>query len=278
MLGPIQEKRFSAPSALGPPPVARLLLSDGEDLHTRWRPHFASYIPRYLVDLLWATYGLAGFVLQRWTERATNDAETWTWLAPAFFLVCAALHAFFSYRQEVWTGVAWAIGWASAAAAIIVLALMERLPISPSPMTVLLGAAATVLLLARTELSRLRRHHFLTNRRLIVRHGIASLTERTLEIDRVQSVRGVQGPLGQVANYGTLHLSLVVPARRKPGDPQPSETLDGVPRWDEVKHRIELLLEERRLPPKERQKRIEERRLRDSMRALADWAHPQNPR
>jgi membrane protein YdbS with pleckstrin-like domain len=242
--------------------VARLLLADGEDLLAQFRPHPASRLVAFLSGLLYAGYGLAGWWLGR-----TLGWEGWAWVA---VLLGCVVHAWAAHRFRA-AGVAAGVVGALGSGAWGSLALAGRWPLEAGLPALGLGTALAVLALGSVEFRRRRRVTYVTSRRIVLRGGVGRLTEVAHPLDRVVGVRAAQPPLGQVFGFATLVVGLEAKGRSK-GAPSPAERLEGVPDWEVVKHRLEAALEERRLSPKERARRAEERRLRESMKALAGWS------
>ncbi len=245
--------------------MGSILLGDGEDLLARFRPHPASYLGRYLLDAIWLAYGFVA-----WGFHRANPAYDWTSLA-AFVALCLGHVAVLRLLKR--GGAARPIVWGLAALGLMIAIPLGYhlrdawIPLYPPA----LGVLATALGVAATEFDRLRRIHHLTSRRILLRTGIGRLTERSVDFDRIETVQSSQGALGQM--FGYAHLGLVYHARgkKREGKSMTTEELVGVPNWQVVKHQIETALAEQQLPAKERQKRVEERRLRESMRVLAQW-------
>lgn len=252
--------------------MARFLLGEGEDLLARFRPHPMSYLPRYLHALTWILYGVFAWWIREW---GVGRGSEFAFQAGAFwFAFLALLHAVGArvtkHTRVFHRSVAWAIVGVLAGIAVASgfwpTAAFSRFH------AIALGTLTGIIEFALAESERGRRVHHLTNRRLVMRGGVGRVSERTLNLERVETVHGSQGALGQMFGFGTVTLTLESRGRRKEGVPAPTEDLHGVPHWEVVKHSIELALDEQDLSSKERQKRSEERRLKESMRALARWA------
>jgi len=60
-------------------------------------------------------------------------------------------------------------------------------------------------------LKRLDSEYTVTNRRVIVRRGIANRNERSASIDRIQNVNTKQGFYGRILNFGDLEFDTAGP-------------------------------------------------------------------
>jgi len=255
--------------------VSPFLVAEGEDLLAEVRPHPASYAGRYLADLAWLALG--GLAI--WVQLKAHGQE-WTGLAA--FATFAVLHGAGAKMLKA-PGLRFGIIIAMVATALDVWISASKAMtgrqtlLDPVAALIALAAAAAFLSFARTEFARTRRTVYVTNRRVVVRKGLAHIQERSIELERVESVRATQGPWAQLFKYGTIVLTLESKGRQKAGALAPYESLSGIPKWEEVKHRIEAALEERNLSPKERSRRAEERRVKDSMRALSGWTGATRP-
>ncbi|MBI2077334.1 MAG: PH domain-containing protein [Euryarchaeota archaeon] len=122
------------------------------------------------------------------------------------------------------------------------------------------------------ELDRINRVHYLTTERLVLRGGVGNRRERTVQLRRIQEVRSEYGFLGQGLDYGTLTLVMNRIVRGKEAQVfEEREVLPGIGRLTEVKHHVEQLVEETKMPQKDRRRRVDERRVKESMRVLARW-------
>lgn len=239
-------------------------MGEGEDLLAQFHPHRGSYLGRYAADAVWIVYGVIA-----WSVAKRTADSGWLGLL-TLALLAIPMAALPRVRKE---GVdVLALVWGGAAVVLIV-SFWKRTPPVELPILALgLGIAAGLVGLLRTELSRQRHLTAVTNRRILLRGGLGRMVERTIELDRIDSVRAVQNGSGQMFHYADLVLTLEGRSRAKAGAVAPHETIHGVPDWQRVKHRLESVMEERRLTPKQREKAAEERRLKDSMHALAGWA------
>jgi uncharacterized membrane protein YdbT with pleckstrin-like domain len=83
----------------------------------------------------------------------------------------------------------------------IVIGLVADVPLTPFlAVTVIL----VVLVILLAWLRRLDTHYTVTDRRLIVRHGILNRNERSASLERIQNVNTGQGLLGRVLNFGDV--------------------------------------------------------------------------
>lgn len=248
--------------------MARLLLSEGEDLVAEFRPHPATYLSQYGLSLAWISFGLLAF----WLASGNAKLPDFPADALVYFAFMGLLYGgiqVWSRRREAWFSLA--LG-----ATALLLALLFWWKVLPTTVpsdlyAVSLGVLGTSVLLIAHEVDRNLRQRFLTNRRLVVRGGVGRRHEHTIPLERVEAVRGVQSTFGQLFGYGTLLLVLGTKTRKKTGDMEDVEPLEGVPHYDVTKHRLEELTREVRLPTKERQRSAEERHLKESMRQLASW-------
>lgn len=254
--------------------MSPFLAADGEDVLAEIRPHPASFAARYLADLAWLALGWLAAWVQVEAVKQAGASATWTGLAA--FATFAVLHAVGAKILKA-PGLRFGVGVALVATGALVATQWSLIRLDRMALLVILIIAATFFSFIRTEFDRVRRTLFVTSRRIVLRKGLGRVQERAIDLDHVQSVRAVQGTWGQLFRYGTIVLTLHAKGRTKPGMLAPAETLHGIPKWNEVKYRLEAVLEERTLPPKERVRHAEERRLKDSMRALAGWAGTQNP-
>lgn len=220
-------------------------------------------------DLLWIGYG----VLAWWVALRVPGGDA---LGLAVFALLALAHggAVYMVGRSGWVR---AFVWAAAALLVMASLFVGELGAARPwiAATWPLGVGATLLSVVATEFDRVRRVHDLTSNRLVVRTGVGRLFEESIPLDHVQAVQASQGTLGQLFRFAQLHLTLTErrQVRKKKGEPHeaPKVILKGVPRWEEVKHHIDVALQEQRFPAKQREKRIEERRLRETMGALATW-------
>lgn len=248
--------------------MARLLLFENEELVAQMRPHPLSYMRRYAATLLWLLPGIVGALV----------AETWeagkpvSWGLAAFAVLTAAVILFNTRVRRLPS----AFGWFGVAAgvALILLDLANLLTLQVPGFTVplALGAGLFTLRLIWWELERLARLHFLTTERLVVRAGVGSRKERALPLRQIQEVRGEHGLFGQAFDYGDIILVLSKHRGAEAKLVEDKEHLRGVGRWTESKHQITQLVEEARLSPKDRHRRMDERRVRESMRLLSKWS------
>jgi uncharacterized membrane protein YdbT with pleckstrin-like domain len=74
------------------------------------------------------------------------------------------------------------------------------------PITAFLAVTAILvaLVLLLAWLRRLDTHYTVTDRRLIVRHGILNRNERSASLERIQNVNTGQGLLGRILNFGDV--------------------------------------------------------------------------
>lgn len=248
--------------------MGRLRLFEGEEFVARFRPHPFAYGRRYLGSLLWTLAGAVGAVV---TALVGGDHPTsWGLVTLAGLGLLAAL--VFGRFTKQRSGFPWLA--ASTSLALVVLDVFDLLPwpLERWTLPLLLGAAFTFLRLVGWEAERLNRLHFLTTDRLVIRGGVGSRRERTVAVKRIQEVRSEHGFLGQALDYGNLILVLGRQVRGKEAQVfEEREELRGIGRLGEIKHHVEQLAEETRMPPKDRRRRMDERRVKESMRVLARW-------
>jgi hypothetical protein len=93
-----------------------------------------------------------------------------------------------------------------------------------------------------------------------------------LSLKKIQDVRSDQPLFGRFFDFGNLSLVQSRTVRGKDAKLyEDIELLQGVAPLTEIQFNIQQLVEESRMPPKDRRRRLEERRVRDSMRRLAAW-------
>ena len=251
--------------------MASLLLGEGEQLVRVTRPHVLAYVPAYAAALLWAAWGTAASLVMMQGDGA-SDVLGWA-LAMLLVLLHAAFAAVKGKKGRVWIrhGVVLgilAVAWtATATGPPAVADLADAAPVA------VLGAVSLVGLIVR-QMGRHAERTYITNQRVVMRRGLAPRTENVVAWKDVRELRGVQGLLGGVFGFGMIRL---VVGTKKVKEGETERTVEdvrevrGVSRFEEARRDVHALLEEVRMPLKDRQKRLEERRLRESMERLATW-------
>lgn len=246
--------------------MRQVVVQEGEEVVAQFRPHPAAYLHRYAWGVLWLAWGAAALALQ----PLASDVPALSLFA---FTAFAFVHALLQ-RLAKQRGVFLTLLWAALAlgVAVAVAADVARdqawLPYG----ALLLAAPPALAVLGLHELDRRLRRMILTTRRIRVRGGIARRHEHAIDLERVQSVRGVQGALAQLFGYGDLVFVYSSRAQPKTGQVlEDTEVLSGVPRFQHHQRALDTVLSDLRLPDRERRKRQDERRLRDSMRTVAAW-------
>lgn len=259
-----------------------LQLFEGEELFLRFRPHFLSFLPHYSGALSWIIAGLFGAALT--VALVDGQAAAWGVLFAALLGLGAAMLRKRMRRAPApespkdkapvrrglslayaWFGILFGMGIAIFA---VFVGIPEAIP--PPAVPVLFTATLAIIRIVGWEIHRMRRVGYLTSTRIVARTGIGNQREESLPLDRIHEVRSDVGPLGQMFNYGTLSLVTSKPSRAK-NAVEESWVLAGIAPLSNVKHQVEQLLAESRLPTRDRKRQVEERRLRESMRALAAW-------
>ena len=237
-----------------------------EELFLRFRPHFLSFARHYVSSFAWVVAGAIG----AFTALALGSAqhpEIWG----VFAVITLGLVGGIARRRV--TRASMAYSWFGVLVGTIVALQLLFVPLLEIPAwvyPVAVGALLTLLRLIGWELTRLQRVHYLTSQRLVLRGGLGHRQEETLSLAHIRDLRSQVGPLGQLLGYGDIVLGLGTTGRVKAAREE-VWILAGIGRHSEVKHQLQQLLEEQRLPTKERQKRVQERRVRESMRRLASW-------
>lgn len=245
--------------------MPRLELFQDEELVARFRPHALSFLPHYLGAASWLVGGAAGSAVALYAGPPYGTAlGILTVITLGLLAALVRRHA--RGASAGYAGFAFLLG-AGAAAAVPLFPPAEatawRIPL-------LFAAGLSLLRLGGWELHRLRRVHFLTSNRLVARTGLGHRREESLPLERVREVRGHRGPIGQLFGYGDLVLVLGTAGRGK-NNAEDTWVLAGIARMWAVKYDLEELLQESRLPARERRRRGDDRRLRESMRRLASW-------
>jgi hypothetical protein len=248
--------------------MGALQLFQEEELFLRFRPHIFSFVPHYAASFGWLVAAAVGAFVGILSESAgMQHPSVWGLFG---FAVVGLAGGFL--RSKMKRG-SMAFSWfgASIAVGVALLIVFLDLPdVQPWLPTLGLGALVSLVRLVGWELVRMQRLHFLTSQRLVVRAGLGHRQEESLPLSKIQDVRSQLGLMGQLFDYGDLILGLGFVGRGK-GAKEDTWVLAGIGRLRDVKHQLEQLLEEQRLPTRERRKRVEERRLRESMRRLASW-------
>lgn len=253
--------------------MGRVHLLEQEELLLRFRPHPLAYAVRHAASLLWLLPGLgAGFGAPL---LGTEPAPSGAFLAAILALLVAL--AGLRFRSLGPRFAMFATGWFAAAGLAAVVAPLELGAFAPW-----FGFAAAILLatlrILLWEWDRMSRVHHLTTQRLIVNGGLRSRTERTVHVERIQECRAMRSLFGRVFDYGDLTLVFAKRLREKGGTLEDAEVLVGISGLSRVKHEIDQLLVEARLPAKDRRRRLEERRVKASMRIVAGWMRSERAR
>lgn len=245
------------------------ILADGEYLAARFRPHWASRAGPVGAAAAW--------ILAAALAVYASFAE---WFGSPiggilFFAAFAVVVATRRWRQVRRGRALWALLWATLS---VLLALLQysapaALPAEPWILLLVMGAVAAGPIILEVEVIRRRQLHYVTDRRLILQEGVRRRHEETLEWERVDQVRGHQNVLGQLFRFGTVELVLHKSGRQKTDAPAATMALAGVPAYTRTKHVIEGFVADARGHTRDRTKRVEERRMKDSMQALAQWVH-----
>lgn len=259
--------------------MGRFLTADDEELLRSFRPHVLSFVPSYLLAFLWVAWAAAGWAVERVV------AGDWGfWLGYGTFVFLVLCHGYVRYR---WGRQGRALALHAAATAfVVVAAVLDRTAVllpdglaEYNPLAV--GAALTILSLFAREMKRHSSVSFLTTQRLIARQGLAPRTETILLLKDIAGMETRQGLLGSLFGFGRIRLAKGKRRRSrttKKGTEEFEEDdvveLVGVPRFEVARRDLNSLLQETRLSEKERRKRHEERRLKESMDRLARWDPP----
>lgn len=254
------------------------LTGDDEELLRSFRPHVLSYVSSYALALLWLLWSLPAVVLPEAVGAAWGF-----WLGYATFLLLVLMHGYVRYRLRSAPHVLalHAIVAAIVTAGMALDSMGLILPASFSrydPLAVA-GVVAAASLVTR-EAKRHATRTYLTTQRIVTRQGLAPRTESVLLLSDVGGMETRQGMLGSLFGFGRIRL--VKGKRRrsrttKKGTEEVEEDdileVRGVPGFERVRRDLGSLVQETRLSDKERRRRIEERRLKDSMARVARW-HP----
>lgn len=259
--------------------MGRFLTADDEELLRSFRPHVLSYVPSYLLAFLWTAWAAAGWAVERLVGGGWGF-----WLGYATFILLILCHGYARYR---WGRQGRALALHAAATAFVVgAAVLDRMQVLlPGGLTeydpLAAGAALTALSLVAREMKRHANVSFLTTQRVVARHGLAPRTETVLFLKDIAGMETRQGLLGSLFGFGRIRL--VKGKRRrsrttKKGTEEVEEDdvieLVGVPHFEVARRDLNSLLQETRLSDKERRKRHEERRLKESMDRVARWDPP----
>lgn len=253
--------------------MGRLHLLETEELLLRFRPHPLSYSLRYAASFLWLVPGALAVFLS--PQLGNKTAAAGAFLC-AIIAVIAALVAWKTPRLR--------LGFPLFAAAFFILggSLMlvpgVELPGLEAWYGLALSILVTLIRLALHEADRLSRVHYLTTQRLVIQGGLRGRSERTMLVEKVIESRTTRGVLGQLFDYGDITLVLAKRMKREGGSVEDVETLRGVGALSDLKHNVDQLLAESKLPPRDRRKRLEERRVKESMRLLANWMRTERAR
>jgi hypothetical protein len=255
-------------------PMGRFLLGDEEELLRAFRPHILSWTRSYAAAFLWMAWGWLGML-----ARGVVDDQH---VAYAVFLLLAALHGFLRARAKgprAWIAHSMGLGVIFTA---WVLDASGRIP-TPFPeawTTVLVGAGLVAVSLVVREATRWASMTYLTSQRVVIRRGLAPRTETVVAIRDIKETPSIQHLLGGIFGFGRIRLvrgTKRVKNAEKDEIVEDSEELRGVPRFEETRRDLNALIEEARMPVKDRRKRLEERRLKDSMIRLTQWKPGDRP-
>lgn len=253
--------------------MGRLHLLEQEELLLRFRPHPLHYAPHYATSLLWILPGLAAALVA--PMLGTYPGPSSAFLAA----ILALLVALTGLRiRRLGPGFAFFATGFFGAAGLLLIAI-------PAPLAGLdawigfgVGLLVAAIRLLIWEWDRLARLHHLTTQRLLINGGLRSRTERTIHVEKIQESRAARGIFGRLFDYGDLTLVFSKRLREKGGHLEDAEILRGIAALSSVKHEIDQLLAEAKLPAKDRRRRLEERRVKDSMRLLASWMRSERAR
>jgi len=248
--------------------MGKFRLFEDEELVARFRPHPMSYGRRYLWSLAWAIPGGLGAATSLFVGG--DHAIAWGLVALALSgLLAGLIHARMMKTRTRFPWFAAAIGFGGV---VVDLLGVPFWPFEAVLLPLAVGMGLALVRLVGWELERMSRLQFLTTERLVLRTGVGSRHERTVQLKRVQEIRSEHGYLGQAFDYGNL---ILVMGRHVRGTEakvfEEHEALRGIGRLGEIKHQVEQLVEETKLPQKDRRRRVDERRVKESMRVLARW-------
>lgn len=256
--------------------MGRFLTANDEELLRSFRPHLVSHVPSYLLAFLWLAWAATGWLV----EDAVGGSWGF-WLGYSTFVFLILLHGYARFR---WGGQGRALATHTAAAAIVLAgAVLDQMgallpPAFADYNPIAIGATFTVLSLVVREAKRQATQTYVTTQRVVLRHGLAPRTETILLLKDAAGMTTRQGLLGGLFGFGRIEL--IKGKRRrsrttKKGTEELEEddtlTLTGVPHFEVVRRDLSSMIQETRLSDKERRKRHEERRLKDSMDRLAQW-------
>lgn len=250
--------------------MRRVLLQEGEDLVAQFRPHPGSYLWTYSVGALWLAWGALGYYVGA-------ALLTWPPLGGLVLAAAALLHALL-VRATRQRGFVLSLVWAALAATLglLTLAPVPVLPDYPSLVPASVATLAALSVWGVAEFDRRMRRHVLTTRRLQVAGGLSTHHQHTIDLSKVETLRAAQSLLGQLLGYGRITFVFSTKIKGKKGELlEHNETLSGIPRFETSLHQVETVVAELRLPERERKKRVEERRLKESMKHLAGWVRRQ---
>lgn len=259
--------------------MGRFLTADDEELVRSFRPHGLSHIPSYLLAFVWLVWAAAGWALGR-----AVGGDWGFWLGYATFVLLVLVHGYARYR---WRSRGRALATHAAAAAVVLTAaVLDRMgALLPGGLAeynpVAVGGVFAVLSLLTREAKRQATVAYLTTQRVVARHGLAPRTETILLLKDIAGMETRQGLLGGLFGFGRIRL-IKGKRRRSRTTKKGTEEVDeddvfelvGVPHFEVARRDFNSLLQETRLSDKERRKRHEERRLKESMDQLAHWDPP----
>jgi hypothetical protein len=259
--------------------MGRLLTSDDEEVFRSFRPHIFSYVPTYALAFAWLAWGAAG-----WSVRAGLGGGAGQWVGWVVMVVLILAHGVLRARvrgdRRIWLhhmiAVAVVAGVASAEA------FWPQWPAAAGDLTpAVVGALLSLVSLVARETVRLTSVTYVTSTRVVARRGLAPRRELVFLYKDLDGAESVQGVLGSIFGFGRIFLIKKARRRRRTTtkraetETDEAETFEigGVPDFEAARHDVNTLIEEARLSIKERQRRSEERRLRQTMSRLSRW-HP----
>ena len=259
--------------------MGHFLTAQGEELVRHFRPHPAAWLGSYSRAFLWLAWASVAFWLQ------TLDPGWGLHAGYGAFVLLVASHGAIRSRLRR-TGHVWLLH-SMAIALGIVAWVAEGMDIVPAGAgmeglaILLLGAALTLVSLVVREIKRTRTTTYITTQRTVTHRGLAPRREIVVLHSSVQQVESLEGVLGALLGFGRLRLAhgkrrVKTKTKRREVEHEEDDVLEirGVPHFDEARRDVNSLIHEVRLGERERQKRLDERRLKDAMVTLSRWTPP----
>lgn len=257
--------------------MGRLLTAEGEEVLRSFRPHVFSYLPTYALGFAWLAWGAAAWLVRTWLGGGLG-----LWLGWSVMVLLIVGHGFLRARARrdarIWVLHAIALGVLGAVAAAE-LYWPAWPPEAASYGPLIAGAAITLAALVAREILRMATVTYVTSARVIARRGLAPRRELVFLYKDLAGVESAQGVMGSVFGFGRIHLikktrrQRRTKTKRKETETDEAEGFEirGVPDFEAARRDVSTLIEEARLSAKERQRRSEERRLRQTMTKLSRW-------